>query len=484
MSDGDLKGKAASGLAWTSFEKVTQQVIQFVIGIIIARILSPEEFGIVGMTAIFMAIANTVVDSGFGSALIQKKEKTEADYSTCFYFNLIVGVVMYAALWIAAPFIADFYRTPILTDVTRILGITFIINSLSISQTARMTSEMQFREMSIITIAAQLVTGAVGLVMAMTGFGVWALVFQQLSSCAVRLLGMELYLKWLPRWEFSTKSFKHLFGFGSKILCSSLINTIYNNLYTLIIGRVFSAGDVGHYNRANQFADLPTNSLLQVVMKVAYPLMAKVQDDPERLRASYKKFLNFPLFVLSPILIGMATLAEPMVLVLLGEKWLPAVPLLQILCIGALFNPLTHINLNILYVKGRTDLVLKLELIKKPIAFLILFTTMNFGLWWLCAGRALYNLIAYAFNCYYTGKFINLGFWRQMGFCLPTFGRAALMGVVCYICTMLTDSPLAQLIIGTAVGGAAYIGMARMTNDGVLTDLTTFVMSKIGKRGK
>ena len=187
MSDGDLKGKAASGLAWTSFEKVTQQVIQFVIGIIIARILSPEEFGIVGMTAIFMAIANTVVDSGFGSALIQKKDKTEADYSTCFYFNMIVGLVMYAALWVAAPFIADFYRTPILTDVTRVLGLTFIINSLSISQTARMTSEMQFREMSIITIAAQLVTGAVGLVMAMTGFGVWALVFQQLSSCAVRL---------------------------------------------------------------------------------------------------------------------------------------------------------------------------------------------------------------------------------------------------------------------------------------------------------
>ncbi|MDD7725004.1 MAG: lipopolysaccharide biosynthesis protein, partial [Bacteroidales bacterium] len=258
-----MKSKAASGLAWTSFEKVGQEVIQFVIGIIIARILAPEDFGVVGMTAIFLALANTIVDSGFGSALIQKKDRTEADYSTCFYFNILVGFAIYGILWIAAPWIADFYRTPILTDVVRVLGIAFIINSLSISQTARMTAEMQFRQMSVITIVAQLVTGLVGLVLAMTGWGVWALVFQQIASGAVRLIGMGIALKWVPSLQFSRQSFRHLFGFGSKILCSSIINTVYNNLYTLVIGRAFLPSDVGYYTRANQTAALPTNSLTQ-----------------------------------------------------------------------------------------------------------------------------------------------------------------------------------------------------------------------------
>lgn len=470
MPADDMKSKAASGLAWTSFEKVGQEVIQFVIGIIIARILAPEDFGVVGMTAIFLALANTIVDSGFGSALIQKKDRTEADYSTCFYFNILVGLAIYGILWIAAPWIADFYRTPILTDVVRVLGIAFIINSLSISQTARMTAEMQFRQMSVITIVAQLVTGLVGLVLAMTGWGVWALVFQQIASGAVRLIGMEIALKWVPSLQFSRQSFRHLFGFGSKILCSSIINTVYNNLYTLVIGRAFLPSDVGYYTRANQTAALPTNSLTQVVMKVAYPMMAQVQDDVERLRNAYTKFLRAQLFVIFPVLLGIAALAEPLFLVLLGEKWLPAVPLLQVLCLGMLFDPLTVINLNILYVKGRTDLVLRLELIKKPIAFLILFLSLNFGLMWLCAGRALYCLIAYAFNCYYTGRFIGMGFWRQIVIILPVLVRGVVMGAVCYGLCLVISNPLAQVIVGVLAGGAVYLGMAYAAHDDTMAD--------------
>lgn len=478
MPADDMKSKAASGLAWTSFEKVGQEVIQFVIGIIIARILAPEDFGVVGMTAIFLALANTIVDSGFGSALIQKKDRTEADYSTCFYFNILVGLAIYGILWIAAPWIADFYRTPILTDVVRVLGIAFIINSLSISQTARMTAEMQFRQMSVITIVAQLVTGLVGLVLAMTGWGVWALVFQQIASGAVRLIGMEIALKWVPSLQFSRQSFRHLFGFGSKILCSSIINTVYNNLYTLVIGRAFLPSDVGYYTRANQTAALPTNSLTQVVMKVAYPMMAQVQDDVERLRNAYTKFLRAQLFVIFPVLLGIAALAEPLFLVLLGEKWLPAVPLLQVLCLGMLFDPLTVINLNILYVKGRTDLVLRLELIKKPIAFLILFLSLNFGLMWLCAGRALYCLIAYAFNCYYTGRFIGMGFWRQIVIILPVLVRGVVMGAVCYGLCLVISNPLAQVIVGVLAGGAVYLGMAYAAHDDTMADGMALVKTR------
>lgn len=274
-----LKQKAVSGVAWTSIERFTQQIIQFVIGIAIARILAPQDYGIIGMTAIFFAIATTFIDSGFGSALIQKKDRNEIDYSTCFYFNILVGLVIYAILWFASPSIADFYRTPILCDVTRVLGLTMLVNSLTISQTAKMTSEMKFKEMAIISIVTQLLTGIIGLYLAYSGWGVWALVFQQLSSSVVRLLLMELFLKWYPKWMFSKDSFRHMFSYGSKILCSGLINTIYDNLYTLVIGRAFSAKEVGYYNRGNQFAMLPSSTLLSIFMKVAFPLMAEVQDD-------------------------------------------------------------------------------------------------------------------------------------------------------------------------------------------------------------
>lgn len=473
-----LKQKAVSGVMWTSVERFAQQIIQFVIGLAIARILSPQDYGIIGMTAIFFAVATTFIDSGFGSALIQKKDRNETDYSTCFYFNVIVGVVLYAILWLASPIIAEFYRTPLLCDVTRVFGLTLLINSLCISQTAKMTAEMRFKETAIISVVTQLLTGIVGLFLAYSGWGVWALVFQQLSSCVARLLMIELFLKWYPQLVFSKASFKHMFSYGSKILCSGLINTIYDNLYTLVIGRAFSAKEVGYYNRGNQFSVLPTQTILSIFMKVAFPLMSEVQDDAEKLKLAYKKFLRVPLFVLYPILFGLMALAKPLVLVLLGEKWLPAVSLLQVLCIGSFFDPLTHINLNILYVKGRTDLVLRLELIKKPIAFILLFSMIPFGLWWLCFGRAIYGFIAYCFNCYYTGQFINFGFWKQMYYNVPILLKSGLMGALCYACLFVFDKPLVQLIVGIVVGIASYFLIAITTKDETLNDVKQIILKR------
>lgn len=473
-----LKDKAISGIAWTSVERFSQQIIQFVIGIIIARILSPQDYGIIGMTAIFFAVANTFVDSGFGSALIQKKDRNDIDYSTCFYFNLAVGFVSYLILFFIAPAISDFYRIPLLCDVIRVLGLSLIVNSLTISQTARMTAEMKFKEMSVITIIIQVFTGIVGLYFAYTGWGVWALVFQQLGSSIAKLIIIEVYLKWIPQFVFSIPSFKHMFSYGSKILCSSLINVIYDNMYTLVIGRVFSAKDVGYYNRGNQFAILPTTTILNIFMKVAFPLMAEVQNDTEKLQIAYKKFLRVPIFILYPILFGLIVLAKPLILVLLGEKWLPAVPILQVLCIGSFFDPLTHINLNILYVKGRTDLVLKLELLKKPIAFIILFGMIPLGLWWLCLGRAIYGFIAYCFNCYYTGRFINFGFWKQMYYNVPVILKAGIMGALCYLSLHISENPFFQLIIGIATGLISYIAIVIITKDETWMDVKAFLLKK------
>lgn len=473
-----LKKQAVSGVAWTSVERFAQQIIQFVIGVAIARVLSPADYGVVGMTAIFFAIANTFIDSGFGSALIQKKNRNEDDYSTCFYFNIIVSVILFGIIYVCSPAIARFYRTPIICDVTRVLSITLIINALSISQTSKLTAEMQFKPMAVITVVSQLATGALGLFMAYTGYGVWALVFQQICGSIVRLILIEVYLKWIPKWTFSKESFHHMFSFGSKILCSSLINTIYDNIYTLVIGRVFSPKEVGYYNRGNQFAYLPSQTLLSIFMKVAYPLMAEVQDDVDKLRRAYKKFLRVPLFVLWPILFGLMALAKPLILLLLGEKWLSCVPILQVLCIGNFFNPLTHINLNILYVKGRTDLVLKLELIKKPIAFAILFGMIPFGLWWLCLGRAIYEFIAYCFNCYYTQKFINFGFWKQMYYNIPVLVKSGIMGGLCYSCNFIFDNPWLQLFVGITIGIISYFIMVVITKDETFEDVKQMLLKK------
>lgn len=478
MAEQPLKEKALSGMVWTSIEKFGLQAMQLVIGIVIARILSPEDYGIVGMTAIFTAVAQTLLDSGFGSALIQKKDRNETDFSTCFYFNVGVGIVLYVLFFLASPYIAEFYHVPLLASVCKVVGLTFLINSLTISQNAKLTVRMQFKQLSIISLITCLVTGLCALTMALNGWGVWALVFQMVGNSLLRLIFIEAYTRWIPRGGFSRKSFNHLFGFGSKILCSGMINTIYNNLYTLVIGRVYTSGEVGYYNRANQFAMLAPQTVLDTVMKVTYPLMSEVQDDEERLSRAYKKFLRLPLFVLYPILAGLIALAEPFIYVVIGEKWLPCVPLLQILCIGAVFIPLTHINLNILYVKGRTDLVLKLEIIKKTIAFAILFSCIPFGIYVLIIGKVFYELVAYMFNCYYTGKFIHFGFWKQLYYNVPVMVKSAIMGTVCYAAVLLFDNQWARLLVGVAMGIIVYGLIAVVTKDESMKDIIGVMKKK------
>lgn len=478
MSSNSLKDVAINGVFWTSIEKFGCQIINLVLGISIARILSPGDYGIIGMTSIFIAIGTTLIDSGFGSALIQNRDRKEEDYSTCFYFNIAIGVIIYIILYLAAPYIAIFYAIPLLRSVIRILGLTFIFNSLTISQTAKLTIEFRFKALSIITISSQLLTGIVGLILAFTGFGVWALVLQQISAAFFRFLFIEMLTKWKPSLVFTKSAFFRLFNYGSKITCSSIINTIYNNSYTLVIGKVFSVNDVGYFSRGIQFATLPSTSLMQIIMKTAFPVMSNVQDDTERLRRAYLKFLRSSVFILYPILFSLAVLGQPLIQILLGEKWLPCVPYLQIMCLGALFSPLTHINLNILYVKGRTDLVLKLELLKKPLGFLILFAMIPFGIMWVCASWSIYEFIAYCLNCYYSGKFVELSLWRQIKFCLPIIGRCIAMSILIIGITIFIDSYILKLIIGIFIGLVSYMSIGYITHDESLADLRHLLKRK------
>lgn len=479
MPEKNLKSSAVNGAIWTGIEKFSRQAVQFVIGIILARLLPPNDFGVIGMLAIFIAIAQTFTDSGLSSALIQKKDRTEVDCSTIFYFNIGVGVLFYLLLYATAPLIADFYNMPILTDVTRVVALSIILSGLTAVQNARLTIDLRFRTLSLIALISMVVTGATGLALAYSGWGVWALVFQALAGQMVTSICTWYCSRWIPKLEFSMKSFKQLWGFGSKLLVSGLINTIYGNLYTLVIGKKFSSAEVAFYNRGNHFALLPAQTVQDMAIKVNFPILAKMQDDDERLLGAYKKLLTVPLYILYPVLVCMAVTAEPLVIVLIGEKWLPCVPIMQVLCIGYMFSPLTHINLNLLYVKGRTDLVLKLEFIKKPIAFLILFASIPFGIIVMVIGKAIYEFIAFSFNCYYTGKILNYGEWKQLKLLLPTFINCAIMAAVIYLSMLPFTLPIVKLCVGVSVGLISYWLFSIATKDAAYGEVREIVKRKL-----
>lgn len=479
MAEGSLKNKVIGGMAWTGIEKIVNKAVNFLIGIALARMLAPTDYGVIGMLAIFIAVANTFTDSGLSNALIQKQDRTEKDFCTIFYFNIVVAIGFYLALFFASPYIAQFYNMPILEDVTKVVALSLIITGFTAVQRTRLTIDLRFQTQALISVISLLVTGAVGLILAYLGFGVWALVFQALAGQLISSICIWYSSRWMPKLIFSKTSFKQLFGFGSKLLCSSLINTIYGNLYTLVIGKAFSPADVGFYNKGNEYALLPTQAMQDMTLKVNYPILAKMQDDNERLLRAYRKLLRTPLFLLYPVLTVIAVTAEPLIEVMIGPKWLPCVPILQVLCFGYMFSPLTHINLNLLYVKGRTDLVLKLELIKKPIGFAILFATLPFGIYAMVIGKAAYEFIAFSFNCYYTGKILNYGEIKQLRVLIPVFVQIAVMGVVTHFAMIPFDGSVAKVAVGIVTAAVVYFGIAAIVKDESFMDFKEIILSKI-----
>lgn len=476
-----IKRQATTGMIWTAVERFGTQIVQFIIGIVLARLLLPDDYGLIGMLAIFMAISQTFLDSGFANALIQKKDRNDTDYSTVFYFNLIVALLIYGILFICAPFIADFYNQPLLTEITRVYSLTLIVNALSIVQTAMLSIDLDFKLQAKASIISIIISGTIGIVLAYKSFGVWSLVFQGIFSAGIRTLILWVHGNWRPLMVFSKASFLSLFSFGSKLLGSSLINTVYQNLSTIIIGKAFQTTELGYFTRANQFARLPSDSATAIIIKVAYPILSRLQDNDQNLVNAYSQLLRPSVFLLYPVLFLLAVLAHPLIECFIGGKWLPCVPLLQILCFGQLWGPLTNINLNLLYVKGRSDLVLKLEFIKKPIAFTLLIGAAFFNVYAVCAALAVYDFVAFAFNCHYTDKFLKFGFRSQFRQILPIIGYCLIMSTLVCIVYLITDSPWLQLIVGIVIGVISYIAMSILFHDRSFQELKTQLLNLIVK---
>ena len=475
-----LKQKTVSGLFWSFIDDFAKLGITFVSGIILARLLTPREYGLIGMTTIFIAISQSFIDSGFRQALIRKGDCTQADYSTVFYFNLFVSFIFYLLLFVFAGTIGQFFKEPKLPAIIRVLGIGLIINALTLVQQTQLIKDINFRLQTRISVISAIISGIIGITMAYTGYGVWSLVATTLSGSFVTMLLLWLWRKWRPSLLFSWASFKEMFAFGSRLLISGLIDTVYRNIYNLIIGKYFSAADLGYYTRAVTFTNLPSQNLTGVVQRVSYPVLTTMQDDPQRLRAAYRKLIQNTMLISFVLMLGMAAVAEPMVITLVGEQWRPSIDYLQLLCFVGMFYPLHAINLNMLKVKGRSDLFLRLEIIKKILAVPTIVLGVVFGIKVMILGMLVNSLISYYFNAYWSGKFIGYSMAQQIKDILPSFALAALVSLIVYAVGQVLDlSNFFKLVLQVGLGAALTVGIGELTRLDVYLYMKDIALDKL-----
>lgn len=453
----NLKQKTITGLVWSFIDSFSNLGIQFIVGIILAKILSPREFGLVGMILIFTAIAQTIIDSGFSQALIRKKDCTQVDYSTVFYFNAVIGIIFTVLIFFAAPVFSRFFKEPELVKMVQALSVVVFISSVSIIQRTILTKRIDFRLQTRISVIASVGSGVLAIWMAFNGYGVWSLVAQHLSKQTLNTILLWVWNRWFPVFDFSLKSFAGLFGFGSKLLISGLIESVYQNLYFIVIGKYFSATELGYYSRADQFNSLPSKNITGVIQRVSYPVLVDMQTDLPRLRENYQKLIRSTTFITFVLMVGMAATAKPLILALIGEIWLPSVIYLQMLCFVGMFYPLHALNLNMLQVMGRSDLFLKLEIIKKVFAVPVIIVGIFYGIKIMLIGMIINALIAFYLNSYYSGQLIGYSFFQQVKDIIPSLIVALTMGIPVFAIGFVLALPPAIVLTVQIISGGVIV---------------------------
>lgn len=477
-----LRKNALSGMYWTFIQQMSNQGISFIVSIILARLLLPEEFGVIAMLSVFIAIGNSLTDSGLSQSLIRTENTTNEDYSTIFFFNLFVSLIIYLIFFFAAPLIAEFYNQPILINVTRIYCLTFIINAFSIIQNTRLAKEMDFKKQTIISVPSLIIGSVVGIISAINGFGVWSLVWSALAKSIAFTIQLWWRSPWVPSLIFDVNKFKYHFNFGYKLTLSGVIDSIFKDIYTVVIGKFFDPIQVGFYNRANTLKQYPVSNFGAILNKVTFPLFSKIKNNDEQLKNVYKKILQMSVFIISPTLFIMAALAEPLFRFLFTEKWLPAVPYFQILCFNGILYPIHAYNLNILTVKGRSDLFLRLEIIKKIIVLTGVFISFRWGIYGLLYGSVFLSIFMLLINTYYTGKFLNYHLYKQLLDIIP----AILIGLISAIVVFGFDLFLAsnkfvdffRLTLGSFIGIITFLCMALIFKLNSFLELKSILTSR------
>lgn len=454
-----LKSLASKGIFWSAVEKFSVQGSQFIIAIILARLLVPADFGLIGMLAIFIAIAQTFVDGGMGLGLVQRKKRTRHDFSTVFVFNFVVSCFFYVLLFITAPYIADFYETPALINVTRVIGLNIIIGSLAIVQRTKLTIDLDFKTLAKVNIIAVILSGICSIYLAYTGSGVWSLVYRQLISSTVTVLLLWYFSRWKASLFFSLKSFKDLFGYGSKILAAGVYAKVFQNIYNIAIGKAYSAGILGFFTQAKLLADLTSGTVTSILQQVTFPILATLQEDQDRMISVYKRLIRMTAFLIFPTMTILAVLAEPLVILVIGEKWLPTVPLLQWFCFSRVWSPIGGLNLNVLNANGRSDLFLKVDLSKAPIVIVVLIITIPMGIEAMVIGQVISSFISFFINAYMPGKLYGYGAFSQIKDIWPMIVASAITAFFTYLSITITDILFLKLILGGITAIISYFGI-------------------------
>ena len=479
MPDG-LKNKTIHALLWSFIERFGQLGIQFVISIILARLLLPEEFGLIAMLTIFMAVAQSFINSGFGQALIQKQDVTHIDECSILYFNILVGFLAAGLLCLAAPWIARFYNQPLLVSLTYALSLNLIINAFGLVQTALLTKHIDFKTQLKVSVMATAISGTIGVAMAFNGFGVWSLVVQSLSSNFLRTALLWIFNNWRPSLVFSFISLRGMFAFGSRLLASGLLDTIFQNIYLVVIGKLFPPASLGFYSRAKGLQQLPVDNISGIVNRVTFPVFSSVQDDKPRLKRGIRKALTMLVMINFPMMVGLAIVAKPLVLVLLTEKWLPCVPYLQLLCVVGMLYPVHAINLNVLKAQGRSDLFFRLEILKKILVVIAIAVTYRWGIIAMIYGQIVTSCLAYFLNAYYTGKMLDYPITEQIRDLMPSLALAGIMGMGVYALKYVSiTNQLALLLAQIMTGIVIYTGICYIFRISSFMEIIEMIRSKL-----
>lgn len=427
-----LRKQATSGMLWTFGQQFSTQIISFSISVVMARLLLPSDFGTIAMFSVVTSIASALIDGGMASSLVRSKDSDEKDLSTVFWFNFGVAVALYIIIFFSAPYIADFYKLSPLTSIIRVYCTVLIINSLVTVQVVKFTKELDFKTAFKIQLPSQIIGGLAGLLFAYYGFSVWSIVYYTLIQSIISTVQYWFYSDWRPTFIFDKEKFKDHFSFGYKLTLSGLLNTIFNNIYTVVIGKMYSPMQLGFYNRADTLKQLPVNNLSTALNKVTFPLFSKLKDDNVKLKEVYKKLMKLVVFIIAPVLCLMIVIAQPMIRFLFTDKWLPAVPYFQVLALAGILYPIHAYNLNILKVKGRSDLFLKLEVIKKILIVVVLIVSLRYSIMGLVWGQVFISVMSFFINTYYTGRILKYGPLAQAFDLLPTILVSAVLAVLFY----------------------------------------------------
>lgn len=458
----DTKQKVFSNVIWRFAERCGAQLVAFIVSIVLARILMPEDYGTIALVTVFITIMQVFVDSGLGNALIQKKDADDIDFSTVFYTNIIFCITLYVIIFFCAPLIAKFYSNESLIAITRVLGVTILISGVKNVQQAYVSKNLMFKKFFFSTLGGTIGAAIIGITLALNGFGVWALVVQQLFNVTMDTLILWITVKWRPKRVFSFKRLKKLFSYGWKLLTSAIIDTVYNNVRQLLIGKLYSSSDLAFYNKGKQLPEFIVNNINASIDSVLLPTMSQEQDDKEKVRNMTRRAIKTSVFIIAPLMMGLAFTANNVIKILLTEKWLFSVPYLCIFCITFMFYPIHTANLNAIKAMGRSDLFLKLEIIKKIVGIIFLIVTMNISVMAMALSLLIIGFLSQIINSYPNKKLLDYSYMAQLKDILPSIILATLMGAIVYLINYLNLNVMITLIIQIITGAIIYILGAKL----------------------